>query len=47
MPAQKFFNKAIGTNGKPRIVDIDKSGVNKMALWAVIKRRVCKQIGKK
>ena len=38
MSAQKFFNKAIGNNGKPRIVNIDKSGANKTALWAVNKR---------
>ena len=38
MSAQIFFNKAIGNNGKPRIVNIDKSGANKTALWAVNKR---------
>jgi putative transposase len=38
MSAQKFFNKAIGNNGKPRIINIDKSGANKSALWAVNKR---------
>ena len=26
--AQKFLNKAIGNNGKPRIINIDKSGAN-------------------
>jgi|TARA_B110000902_G_scaffold250612_1_gene309973 putative transposase len=26
--AQKFLNKAIRNNGKPRIIDIDKSGAN-------------------
>ncbi|MCH2231140.1 MAG: IS6 family transposase [Crocinitomicaceae bacterium] len=38
MSAQKFFNKAIGNNGAPRLVNIDKSGSNKTALWAVNKR---------
>ena len=38
MSAQKFFNKAIGNNGRPRIVNIDKSGSNKTDLWAVNKR---------
>ena len=38
MSAQKLFNKAIGNNGRPRIVNIDKSGSNKTALWAVNKR---------
>jgi putative transposase len=27
--AQMFFNKAIGNNGKPRLINIDKSGANK------------------
>ena len=27
--AQKFLNKAIRNNGKPRIIKIDKSGANK------------------
>ena len=40
MSAQKFFNKAIGNNGKPRIINIDKSGSNKSALWTV-NRRSC------
>ncbi len=26
--AQKFLNKAIGNNDKPRLINIDKSGVN-------------------
>ena len=26
--AQKFLNKAIGNNGKPRLINIDKSGAN-------------------
>jgi len=38
MSAQKFFNKAIGNNGKPRIVNIDKSGVNSSAILTVNKR---------
>ncbi|MFT7612843.1 MAG: putative transposase [Parvicellaceae bacterium] len=25
--AQKFLNKAIGNNGKPRVINIDKSGL--------------------
>jgi putative transposase len=33
--AQKFFNKAIGNNGKPRVINIDKSGSNYMAIRAV------------
>ncbi|MFT5217319.1 MAG: putative transposase [Glaciecola sp.] len=28
MSAQKFFNKAIGNNGRLRVVNIDKSGAN-------------------
>ena len=40
MSAQKFFNKAIGNNGKPRVVNIDKSGTNKMALWVINRRSV-------
>jgi putative transposase len=38
MSAQKFFNKAIGNNGRPRVVNIDKSETNKMAIWTVNKR---------
>ena len=38
MSAQKFFNKAIGNNGKPRIVNIDKSGANSSAILTVNKR---------
>ena len=38
MSAQKFFNKAIGNNGKPRIVNIDKSGSNSSAILTVNKR---------
>jgi putative transposase len=38
MSAQKFFNKAIGNNGNPRVVNIDRSGSNKSALQSVNKR---------
>ena len=38
MSAQKFFNNAIGNNGKPRIVNIDKSGSNNSAILTVNKR---------
>ena len=38
MSAQKFLNKAIGNNGDPKVVNIDKSGSNKSALRAVNKR---------
>jgi len=38
MSAQKFFNKAIGNNGKPRIVNIDKSGSNNSAILSENKR---------
>jgi len=38
MSAQKFFNKAIGNNGRPRVINIDKSGINKMAIWVVNRR---------
>jgi len=33
--AQKFLNKAIGNNGKPRIINIDKSGANTTAIRTV------------
>ncbi|MBL4709977.1 MAG: DDE-type integrase/transposase/recombinase, partial [Flavobacteriales bacterium] len=36
--AQKFFNKAIGNNGKPRVIKIDKNGSNYSAI-KVINRR--------
>ena len=51
--AQKFFNKAIGNNGKPRVTNIDKSGSNFTAIRAVnrnnfwkknIKVRQCKYL---
>ena len=32
--AKKFLNKAIGNNGKPRIINIDKSGANTTAIRA-------------
>ena len=38
MSAQKFFNKAIGNNGKPRIVNVDKSGSKSSAILTVNKR---------
>jgi len=36
--AQKFLNKAIGNNGKPRIINIDKSGANKVGIKTFNKR---------
>ncbi|MGQ8336271.1 IS6 family transposase [Sunxiuqinia sp. A32] len=36
--AQKFLNKAIGNNGKPRIINIDKSGANKQGIKTYNKR---------
>jgi len=36
--AQKFLNKAIGNNGKPRIINIDKSGANTSAFKTVNRR---------
>jgi len=36
--AQKFVNKAIGNNGKPRIFNIDKSGANTTAIRTVNRR---------
>jgi putative transposase len=38
MSAQKFFNKAIGNNGRPRVINMDKSGANKEGLKTVNKR---------
>ena len=38
--AQKFLNKAIGNNGKPRIINIDKSGSNTTAIKTVNKREL-------
>jgi putative transposase len=51
--AQKFLNKAIGHNGKPRVINIDRSGANKSAIRSVnrdllsvrkIKVRQCKYL---
>ncbi len=51
--AQKFFNKAIGNNGKPKVINIDKSGSNYSAIRVVnkwnyymknIKIRQCKYL---
>lgn len=36
--AQKFLNKAIGNNWKPRIINIDKSGANSAGIQTVNKR---------
>ena len=36
--AQKFLNKAIGNNGKPRVTNIDKSGANKEGIKTFNKR---------
>ena len=36
--AQKFLNKAIGNNGKPRLINIDKSGANKEGIRTFNKR---------
>jgi putative transposase len=36
--AQKFLNKAIGNNGKPRIINIDKSGANTSGIRVINKR---------
>ena len=33
--AQKFLNKAIGNNGKPRLINVDKSGANTQAIRIV------------
>ena len=38
MSTQKFFIKAIGNNGKPRVINIDKSGFNSSAIGLVNKR---------
>ncbi|NQY08126.1 MAG: IS6 family transposase [Flavobacteriales bacterium] len=38
MSAQKFFNKAIKNNGKPRGINIDKSGSNFAAIRVVNRR---------
>ena len=36
--AQKFLNKAIANNGKPRVINIDKSGANKEGIKTFNKR---------
>ena len=36
--AQKFLNKAIGNNGKPRVINIDKSGANNEGIKTFNKR---------
>lgn len=38
--AQKFLNKAIGNNGKPRIINIDKSGANTAGIRTWNKRNM-------
>lgn len=38
--AQKFLNKAIGNNGEPRVINIDKSGANKEAIRTCNKRNL-------
>jgi putative transposase len=38
MSAQKFFNKAIGNNGKPIVINIDTSGSNYSAIRVVNRR---------
>jgi putative transposase len=38
--AQKFLNKAIGNNGKPRIINIDKSGANTAEIRTINKRNL-------
>jgi putative transposase len=40
--AQKFLNKAIGNNGKPRIINIDKSGANTAGIKTWNKRSFTK-----
>ncbi|MDA9257833.1 IS6 family transposase [bacterium] len=40
MSAQRLFNKTIGNNGKPRIVNIDKSGSNNSAILTVNKKKL-------
>jgi len=49
--AQKFLNKAIGNNGKPKVINIDKSGANTAAIrtfnrrtFSRIKLRQCKYL---
>ena len=51
--AQKFLNKAIGNNSKPRVINFDKSGANKSGIRSInrelltvkkIKIRQCKYL---
>ncbi|MFT4981196.1 MAG: putative transposase, partial [Bacteroidia bacterium] len=49
--AQKFLNKAIGNNGSPRVINIDKSEANSAAIRTVnarsfsrIRHRSCKYL---
>ena len=51
--AQKFLNKAIGNNSKPRVINIDMSGANKSGIRSInrelltvkkIKIRQCKYL---
>ena len=51
MSAQSFLIKAIGNNGKPTVINIDKSGVNRPAIMVYNKRsfsrikiRACKYL---
>ena len=41
--AQKFLNNAIGNNGKPRVINIDKSGSNFTAIRTVNRRNFWKK----
>ena len=51
--AQKFLNKALGNNSKPRVINIDKSDANKSGIRSInrelftvkkIKIRQCKYL---
>ena len=51
IPAHKFLNKAIGNNGMPELINIDKSGPDKSANqlynrrnWSNIEIRQCKYL---
>jgi len=51
--ARRFFNKAIGSNGKPSLINIDKSGANAAAIKQYncdenkrVKIRQCKYLNK-
>ncbi|NQY68489.1 MAG: IS6 family transposase [Flavobacteriales bacterium] len=43
MSAHKFFNKSINNNGKPRVINIDKSGSNYAAIQVVNRRGLYKK----